>query len=104
METYIVESEATVVEIDGQKWTVVLLAFDYGSPKAKRLVSDEVWRWIGKNNRLITAMRHGDGTLGFVASSELQKKLHAAIRPGHKWTRIRLYPPGDGLSESGSPG
>jgi hypothetical protein len=37
---YIVESEYAVVEIDGEKWALVLLTFDYGSPQAKTLVSN----------------------------------------------------------------
>jgi hypothetical protein len=95
MEKHIVETEATIVEVDGQKWAIVLIAFDYGSPEAKTLVSDEIWRLLGKHDNLLTAMWRSDGKLGVVASPELEEKIRAKILPGHKWIKVRVYPPAE---------
>jgi hypothetical protein len=103
MGEHIVETEATVVEIDGERWAVVLLTPDYGSPEAKRLVSDEVWRLLGKHDNLVTAMKRADGTLGIVASPEFQEKIRAAIPRDHKWTKVRLYPPPKSIRGSEKP-
>ena len=93
MDKYVIETEATIVEIDGKKWAIVLLAFDYGSPEAKTLVSDEVLRLLGQHDNLLTAMWRSDGKLGVVASEELEEKIRAKISPNHKWAKLQIYPP-----------
>jgi hypothetical protein len=89
---YIVESEYAVVEIDGEKWALVLLTFDYGSPQAKTLVSNTLDKYI-RSHRVITGIRRDDGKFGFVASSEFEEKIQAKIKLGVQWQKIRLYPP-----------
>jgi len=93
MDKHIIETEATIVEVDGKKWALVLLAFDYGNPEVKTLVSDEIWRLLGKHDDLLTVMWRSDGKLGVVASPELEKKIRAKILRGHKWIKVRIYPP-----------
>ena len=93
MDKHIIETKATIVEVDGQKYAIVLLAFDYGSPEAKTLISDEIWRLIGKHDNLLTAMWRSDGKLGVVASPEFEEKIRAKILPGHNWVKVRVYPP-----------
>jgi len=97
MDKYIVETEATVLDIDGEKWLIVLNTFDYGSPEAKHLASDELWRLDERVRNFVTGMKHADGTYGFACSEELAAKIRARILPNHPWKKFRLYPPPDEL-------
>lgn len=89
---YIIESEGAFVEIDGEKWMLVLLAIDYGSPEAKTLVSDQVWKLRESNPNLVTGIRKDDGSFGFAVSPEFEKKIQNKIKLGVQWKKVRLYP------------
>lgn len=90
---HIIETEATVIEIDRQKWAIVLITFDYGSLEAKLLVNNEVCRLLVKHDNLLPAMWRSNGKLEVVASPELEEKICAKISPNHKWVKVRIYPP-----------
>lgn len=92
MERYIIETEATAIEIDGEVWFIVLNAVDYGSPEAKHLASEELWK-LRRLPRFVTGMKRSDGTYGFACSEELEVKIRARISPDHPWKKFRLYPP-----------
>jgi hypothetical protein len=96
MHTYIIDTEATVLEIDGEKWLIVLNTFDYGSPEAKHLASLEFRKLEDRIPNLVTGMRHEDGTIGFACSDEHADKIRAQLLPNHPWNRVRLYPPTEG--------
>lgn len=96
MHTYIIDTEATVLEIDGEKWLIVLNTFDYGSPEAKHLASQEIRKWEERVPNLITGMKRKDGTFGFACSQEHAAKIRARLLPNHPWKKVRLYPPTEG--------
>ena len=96
MHTYIIDTEATVLVIDGEKWLIVLNTFDYGTPEAKHLASQEFGKLEDHIPNLVTGMRHEDGTFGFACSDEHAAKIRAQLLPNHPWTRVRLYPPTEG--------
>lgn len=90
MSQKIVESKATVVDLNGEKWAIVLLIID---PEVRSLISDRVWELLGKYDHLLTAIQHEDGTLGFgTGSPELEARILEKIPPVHSWTTVRLYP------------
>ena len=93
MDKFIVESEAATVEIDGEKWLLILLAFDYGSPEAKKLVSDQIWKLRKSNPNIITGVRREDGIFGFSVSPEFEEKIRDKIALGVQWKKVRIYPP-----------
>ena len=93
MHTYIIDTQATVLEIDGEKWLIVLNTFDYGSPLAKHLASEELWKLTDLIPNFVTGMKHEDGTFGFACSREHAAKLRARLLPDHPWKKFRLYPP-----------
>jgi hypothetical protein len=96
MHKYIIDTEATVLEIDGEKWLIVLNTFDYGSPEAKHLASQELHKLGDRVPNFITGMKRKDGTFSFVASDDMAAKINANILPNHPWKRVRLYPPTEG--------
>lgn len=93
MHTYIIDTEATVLEIDGEKWLIVLNTFDYGSPEAKHLASEAIRKLENRIPNFITGMKREDGTFGFACSNEHAAKIRARLLPDHPWKKIRLYPP-----------
>ena len=95
MDKYVIDTEATVIDIEGEKWLIVLNTFEYGSPEAKHLASDELWRLSDHHRNFVTGMKRPDGTYGFACSGELQEKIRARILPDHPWKKFRLYPPSD---------
>lgn len=95
MDKYIIETEATILDIDGEKWLVVLNSVDYGSPEAKHLASDEIWKLHDRVSNFVTGMKWPDGTYRFACSEELEAKIRAKISPNHPWKKFRLYPPLD---------
>ena len=101
MHQYIVETEATIVELDGEMWTIVMLSTNYGTRKVRRLVSEEVWRLLDEHDRLVTGVRKEDGTLGIAVLPELREKLQARMQPNQKWWKVRLYPREEAVSALG---
>lgn len=93
MHTYIIETQATALEIDGEKWLIVLNAIDYGSPEAKHLASEELWKLANRIPNFVTGMKREDGTFGFVCDDITAAKIRARLLPNHPWKTIRLYPP-----------
>jgi hypothetical protein len=92
MDQYIIDTDATILEIDGQQWFVMLNTFDYGSPELKHLASDAQWKLREHIPNFVTGMKHADGTYGFVCSDELADKIRAKLKPNHPWKKFRLYP------------
>ena len=99
MDRYIIETEATVLDIEGEKWLIVLNTFDYGRPEAKHLASDELWKLRARFPNFVTGMKRPDGTFGFACSDQLEAKIRARLLPNHAWKKIRLYPPSDAASK-----
>ena len=93
MPTYIIDTEAIVLEIDGKKWLIVLNAFDYGSPEAKHLASEELWKLAERIPNFVTGMKREDGSFGFACDEETKAKIRARLLPNHPWKKFRLYPP-----------
>ena len=75
MDKYVIDTQATVIDIEDEKWLIVLNTFDYGSPEAKHLASDELWRLSDHHRNFVTGMKRPDGTYGFACSGELQEKI-----------------------------
>jgi hypothetical protein len=103
MDKYIIETEATVIEIEGEKWLIVLNTFNYGSPEAKHLASEEIWRLRGSYHNLVTGVRRPDGTYEFACPPVLQEKIRIRILPNQPWKKVRLYPPPDLPSKRNEP-
>jgi hypothetical protein len=93
MHSYIIDTEATVLEIDGEKWLIILTIFDYGSPEAKHLASQAYYELEKRVPNIIFAMKREDGTFCFIASDKMAAKIRARLLPNHPWKRVRLYPP-----------
>jgi len=71
---------------------LVLLAIDYGSPEAKTLVSDQIWKLRESNPNLVTGICKDDGSFGFAVSPEFEEKIQNKIKLGVQWKKVRLYP------------
>ena len=90
MNKHIKNKEVTVIEIDGEKWLIVLNASVDGSLEAKHLASDEIWKLNNSCDHFLTGRRNSDGTYEFACSEELQEKIRAKILRGHPWKKVRL--------------
>ena len=99
MDKYIINTQATTIDIDGEKWLIVLNRFDYGSPEAKHWASEGIDWLMAHYPNVVPAMKHSDGTYGFACFGELADKIRARITPDHPSQNIRLYP----LPDSPSP-
>ena len=103
MDKYIIETQATILDIDGEKWLIILNSFDYGSRESKHWASEGI-DWLHANCRnYVTGMKRPDGTFGFACSAELEEKIRARIGPDHPWRTVRLFPPPDALSKPNEP-
>ena len=92
MHTYIIDTQATVMEIDGEQWLIILNTFDYGSPEARHLASEAFYKLDKLVPNVITGMKRDDGTYGFACSLEHADKIRARLLPNHPWKKFRLHP------------
>jgi hypothetical protein len=92
---HVVLTQFTVLEIDGEKWLIILSAFEYADRESKHLACEEIEKLRRRYQNVVTGLKRDDGKLGFACSSELEGKILARILPAHPWKTIRLYPPLD---------
>jgi hypothetical protein len=90
----------TILDIDGEKWLIIMSAFEYAHPDSKHLACDEFDKLHRKYPNFVIGVRRDDGKLGFSCSPELEEKIRARILPNHKWRKLRIVPPANSPTQA----